>query len=120
MIESMFFLNLAFLLAPIWYDEQSTFYPGKQLSQFASIECYHPRPPPFPLRNGVTSLSATWSLNRRTLHVQRLKNMHVIYLGRHWMTYILTSCNRQLLLLPPLPTLRLGRFCGDFLSSISG
>ena len=88
MIASMFFLNLAFSLAPMRYDGRSTSSPGKRLSRFASIDYCHPQPLPSPIKNGETFLSAAWSLNRRSLHVRRLDNMPVVYLARHLMTYV--------------------------------
>jgi hypothetical protein len=88
MIASTFSLNPAFSLAPMQYDGQGTSSPGKQLSQLVSIDFCHPRPLPSPIKNGETFLSAAWSLNRQTLHVQRLKNMPVVYLGQQLMTYV--------------------------------
>ena len=76
MIASKFFLNLAFSLAPMWYDGQSISSTCKQLSLFVSIDYCHPQPLPSPIKNGETFLSAAWSLSCQTLHVKAQENAH--------------------------------------------
>ena len=119
MIVSIFSLSLAFSLVPIWYNGQSTSSLRKQSSQLAFIDCCHPQPLPSPIKNGETFSSAAWSLNPRILHVQRLKNMPIVCLGRPLMTYAWTPQIQQLPLLPLL-TLKLKQSCGVSRSSISG
>ena len=87
-IASTFFLNLAFFLVPIQYDEQNISSPGKQLSQLASINYCLPPPLPSPIKNGEIFLLAAWTLNHPTLLVHRLKNMPVVYSGWQLMTYV--------------------------------
>src|SRR6202522_4578188 len=101
-IASMFFRSLAFSLAPMRYDGQSTSPLGKQWRQLVSIDCYHPRPLPSPIRNGETFLLAAWSLSRQTPLVQRLANMLVVCLDQQSMTSILTPRIQRLPLPPPL------------------
>ena len=120
MIASTFSLNLAFSLVPMPYDEQSISSPGKRLSQLASINCCHPQPLPSPIKNGAIFLLAAWNLNCRTLHVRKLKNMPVVYLGQQLMTCISVSWIQQLPLLIPFLTLRLRWYCGVFRSSTLG
>jgi hypothetical protein len=85
---SMFFQSLAFFLVPMWYNEQSTSSLGKQLSLLVSIDCCHPPPLPFPIKNGATFLLVAWSSNHWTLLVQKLVNMHVVYSDRQLMISI--------------------------------
>jgi hypothetical protein len=85
---SMFFRSLAFFLMPMRYKEQSTSSLGKQLSLLVSIDCCHPPPLPFPIKNGATFLLVAWSSNHRTLLVQKLVNMLVVYSDQQLMTSI--------------------------------
>ena len=89
--ESMFFLNLGSSLGQMWDDAQSISPPGRQLSQPASINFFHPLPFPSQIKNGKTFSLAVLTLNCQPLLVPRLKNRHVIYSAQQLMTSNFTS-----------------------------
>ena len=119
MTANIFFQNQTSFLAPMRYDMWSIS-SGKQLSQPAYIDCSLLQPLPFQIKNGKTFLLAVWNSSHWHLHVQRLKNTCVIYLGQWLMICLWTTPIQQLHLLFPSVTLRLKHFCGVCQSSTSG